>query len=523
MSLTFALKSYTVIGSAFFVHTVLCQIPLNPDGGQHKCGRCPTANSDVKSSSSPEPLVCASDGRTYTSCELRQARCLGHRVEPSHHGNCSVERRCWAQQTQASFQKDVFMPACTADGEFSPVQCHSSGHCWCVDSHGKIVPGSTTAANKRPNCKRFACTPSDRELFNANILEKFAREARLTQSNNVTYARAAEWKFRQLDRDSDLMLEDREYRDLKRLVKRLVEPRPCARNFIKYSDRDNNEIITAQEWMNSLGVGEEGDEPEGASDDDITSSLSLPNPDELEEASELTDPISASSHSNDDAPLEADDCATARDTALERRRHGDTYVPVCNPDGSYREVQCHAGACWCVATKTGKPIQGTPRKGSMVDCTSAKTKARILKGCPVKKKKLFAKYLISIFHIEKNSHVNMTLDEALVKTSLSTVRNDTTSWKFATLDLNRSARLERDEWRAFRRQWKAGAGVQALGIARKRQVRRCWRNAAKFCDEDEDKTVSKREWSECIGLNLLQEHPSTGRKGPNPFDHILKS
>lgn len=59
-------------------------------------------------------------------------------------------------------------------------------------------------------------------------------------------------------------------------------------------------------------------------------------------------------------PVEADDCATARDTALERRRHGDTYVPVCNPDGSYREVQCHAGACWCVATKTGKPIQGKP-------------------------------------------------------------------------------------------------------------------------------------------------------------------
>lgn len=99
-----------------------------------------------------------------------------------------------------------------------------------------------------------ACTPTDRELFNNNILEKFAKEARLTQANNLTFARAAEWKFRQLDRDSDLMLESREYKDLKRLIKRLVEPRPCARNFIKFTDRDSNEIITTHEWMNSLGV-----------------------------------------------------------------------------------------------------------------------------------------------------------------------------------------------------------------------------------------------------------------------------
>ncbi|OQR71256.1 SPARC-related modular calcium-binding protein 1-like [Tropilaelaps mercedesae] len=481
------------------------EIPLNPDGGQHKCGQCPPAASDEGAPSWSDSLVCASDGRTYTACELRQARCLGHRVEASHNGNCSTGKRCFAQQTQARLQKDVFIPTCTPDGEFSPVQCHSSGPCWCVDTLGKIVPGSTTTANKRPNCKRSACTSGDRELFNNNLLEKFAREARLTQANNVTHAAAAQWKFRQLDRDTDLALDTQEYRGLKTLVKRFVEPKPCARNFIRFSDRDNNEIITEREWMNSLGV------------------QALPNPDELEEASEQLDYGSSSNQGHDDAPLEVDDCATARHTALERHRHAETYVPVCSSDGFYREVQCHAGACWCVAPKTGKPIQGTPRKGSMVNCTKAKTKARTLKGCPVKKKKLFAKYIISVFHIEKNNHLNMTLEDALLKTALSSVRNDTTSWKFAMLDLNRNARLERNEWRAFRREWKAATNTQALGMARRRQVRRCWRNAIKFCDEDEDKMVSKKEWSECIGLSLLQESPSTGRKGPNPFDHILKS
>lgn len=42
-----------------------------------------------------------------------------------------------------------------------------------------------------------------------------------------------------------------------------------------------------------------------------------------------------------------------------------TYVPSCNPDGSYNEVQCHAftGICWCVNEK-GHEILGTKNWGS---------------------------------------------------------------------------------------------------------------------------------------------------------------
>ncbi len=36
------------------------------------------------------------------------------------------------------------------------------------------------------------------------------------------------------------------------------------------------------------------------------------------------------------------------------------FVPVCRPDGSYVEVQCHmeTGYCWCV-DREGKPEQGS--------------------------------------------------------------------------------------------------------------------------------------------------------------------
>lgn len=103
-------------------------------------------------------------------------------------------------------------------------------------------------------CLVTACSSGDREMFNENLLGMFAKEARLTQTYNVSHPAAAQWKFRQLDRDTDQTLDSGEYRDLKRLVKRLVEPRACARNFIKFSDRDNNEVITEREWMISLGV-----------------------------------------------------------------------------------------------------------------------------------------------------------------------------------------------------------------------------------------------------------------------------
>lgn len=68
--------------------------------------------------------------------------------------NFVSEKRCFAQQTQARLQKDVFVPACTPDGKFEPLQCYPSGHCWCVNAIGKVVPALATGANKRPNCKR---------------------------------------------------------------------------------------------------------------------------------------------------------------------------------------------------------------------------------------------------------------------------------------------------------------------------------------------------------------------------------
>ncbi|XP_019716223.1 nidogen-2 isoform X24 [Hippocampus comes] len=50
----------------------------------------------------------------------------------------------------------AFVPQCDANGQYTPQQCHgSTGHCWCVDSHGQERPGTRTPPGTTPiDCER---------------------------------------------------------------------------------------------------------------------------------------------------------------------------------------------------------------------------------------------------------------------------------------------------------------------------------------------------------------------------------
>ncbi|XP_011483063.1 SPARC-related modular calcium-binding protein 2 isoform X1 [Oryzias latipes] len=49
------------------------------------------------------------------------------------------------------------------------------------------------------------------------------------------------------------------------------------------------------------------------------------------------------------------------------------FVPVCNPDGTYSEVQCHSytGYCWCV-TPNGRPVSGSAVANKKPRCQGSK-------------------------------------------------------------------------------------------------------------------------------------------------------
>lgn len=63
-----------------------------------------------------------------------------------------------------------------------------------------------------------------------------------------------DWKFSVIDKDNDNFLEKTEYRDLRRLVKKVVKPKRCAKTFTKLCDLDNDQRISREEWASCLGL-----------------------------------------------------------------------------------------------------------------------------------------------------------------------------------------------------------------------------------------------------------------------------
>ncbi len=77
--------------------------------------------------------------------------------------------------------------------------------------------------------------------------------------------------------------------------------------------------------------------------------------------------------------------ATRRDCTEERKRaedmdkmdpEGGIFIPECLHGGDYRPEQCHKGTgyCWCVDTKTGKPIKAPVTQHEMPDCSKVASK-----------------------------------------------------------------------------------------------------------------------------------------------------
>jgi Secreted protein acidic and rich in cysteine Ca binding region. len=63
-----------------------------------------------------------------------------------------------------------------------------------------------------------------------------------------------DWKFSVMDTNRDNFLDKTEYRDLRRLVKKVVKPKRCVKTFTKMCDMDNDQRISRDEWVSCLGL-----------------------------------------------------------------------------------------------------------------------------------------------------------------------------------------------------------------------------------------------------------------------------
>ncbi|XP_071161661.1 SPARC-related modular calcium-binding protein 1-like isoform X6 [Mytilus edulis] len=491
----------------------------------------------IKCSNKQRRPVCGSDGITYASkCDLMKAkRCEKRQVSIQKKGKCSGSKsstKCQQERTEA--QKIARRPTA---GIFIP-ECKSRT--------------KKSFRNKdRTRKKKKACRKSDRAEFNKNLMQTFIKEYErakslttssntedsLNNSDNSREKRVAEWKFSELDRNKDNKLRRKEVRSLKKMVKKVIKPRACAKTFISYCDYDQNKRIEKGEWTSCLGVDVNGNKGRTRQETMyyIFNSLKSEDnarpkprePPQIEESkTSLIDlsrkpwpPKGLIPHqpSNTPAP-ETDDktrsCIEEREAALIQNRQdptGGTFIPSCTNTGQWSQAQCHnsSGYCWCVHEASGKPIPGTSALKELPKCNDIKIQ-REMKGCPFSKKRRFIADLL--LYIIKQMNESNPLNVLKVG-GVETTPDGAVEWKFRNLDSNSNLILERKELKTLRKE-----------IPQTKDTRRCRRNFIRYCDENKDRKVSKNEWVSCMDTTgssgLFTEDPR--RRGPNPFSNILR-
>ncbi|KAL3872826.1 hypothetical protein ACJMK2_036024 [Sinanodonta woodiana] len=477
---------------------------------------------------------------------------------------CLQERK-ESLSTKSHEALGVFVPTCKKDGTFEDVQCHkATGYCWCVTVEGKPIAGTSTNGAP-PNCRGLlskGCSSIERSKFNSNLVQVFTEEYnRSTISTplpskmiddpviDTLEKRVVEWKFTQLDKDSDSALRRKEVKTLRRMVKKVIKPRACAKQFIKNCDSDNNKLISRKEWSLCLGVdinisfrlfihlNSDPTTPDpGESEEGIDSSISIlvnskpkPSPN-LDDSSSpsftlplgpdlLGPPPPKQQHIKASLEKEEKDCQTERIVAIRQDiedPEGGIFIPNCTQDGKWARAQCHTSTqyCWCVDENSGRPIAGTSTHKVIPMCDFEAE--REMKGCPyVVKRRFLNDLLVRLAEemaedaLKRNSSVPTATNEQPLHEAAAT-------WKFKVLDTTNNQVLDREELDKFKNSLKA---------SRKKYTRKCSRNFLRYCDENNDKRVSTEEWVDCLGVKkkLSSSLPSNPkRKGKNPFDRFLQ-
>ncbi|XP_069936202.1 SPARC-related modular calcium-binding protein 2 isoform X4 [Cherax quadricarinatus] len=554
--------------------------------------------------------VCGTNGHTYDNiCDLDRDICKKVKVTLKHVGECSLAEKCLderaAKQEQLANGEHVYVPTCQADGSYAPVQCHNfTFYCWCSRLDGKLIPhtiqkdrppecsgdptstpapelpqpgksksvggprvpavhtlmslstatptASTRPRPRPPQPRPKRCSGRTRKTFIKNLgrhlLKEFQRERNTKGvSEDRLLRKAVKWKFNRLDTNGDKQLKRREYRALRKPVRKFIKPKKCAKKFPRFCDTDNNSILSEDEWMACFS-------PESSSRHNGRNKCRN----------------GACPATSTTVKRPKPSCERDRQAILEAASAGNNSIPIpiCQPNGKYKPIQCYRDICFCVDEWTGNSLDGTVVKNGTPDCSRPLPHAREWIGCTGETKTKFIldlkKFLLNKVeggdrshsdtpniatmhrHDEKcSSNLNGMTDlaethhstsqrsvlhnvtyatiifhpgsvqkRAGADSSTQSVEEFAATYHFRNLDKNDNQYLEKKEKKLAKNFLKSNP-----------KLKKCGRKITNYCDVDRDSKVSLEEWIACVVV-VQNETGGLPRPPPqankNPFETILK-
>ncbi|XP_072031734.1 papilin-like isoform X2 [Amphiura filiformis] len=307
-------------------------------------------------------------------------------VEPQVPGSSCEEFRDQAQK-QSRTHPGIYVPQCTLEGGYEIMQCHrNTGECWCVDENGIEINDSRKAPGprvQRPDCEAFIERLTVCQIHERTALADAAAEP-MVGRYIPQCTETGEYEDIQCYGSTGYcwcVNENGEEVEGTRIGPGAGPPdcispekTPC------FKLRDS---ITSGE---QTGVYIPECTPEG-----VFARLQCEGADEClcvnETNGDVLFPVGQAAAQG--FSLQCDEAYEPDTTECQRHRNRllvDTqtstqpgqYVPQCNLDGEYEEMQCYTstGFCWCV-NKNGEEIDGTrtPPGFDQPNCLTARRRA----------------------------------------------------------------------------------------------------------------------------------------------------